>query len=158
MNKRVFSLCLDAFGLSVRFVLFEKYSLVLMAIWWASAFVLALVFHDIWRGSGLIIAAAAVVVKKHFYGFMAPLKPTLIRLGDRIEFAEDNGESIIQTFKSAKVVRRMRGEDAAKTGLFSEELIPLYSRFYLVELKDKNTVIPYEWIVSIDPEDLQGEF
>ena len=129
-----------------------------MAIWWASSFLFAFIFHDIWRGSGLIVAAAAFVVQKRFYSFMAPFKSKFIRLGDRIEFAEDNGESTIQTFKSAKVLRRMRGEDVAKTGLFSEELMPFYSRFYLVELENKNAIIPYEWILSIDPEDLPEEF
>jgi hypothetical protein len=81
---------------------------------------------------------------------MEPSKSKLIRVGDSVEFAEDQEDSYIQKFNSAKILQKMRGEDVLKTGLFSEELIPLYSHFYLVELDDKNAVIPYEWILSID--------
>ncbi len=62
-------------------------------------------------------------------------------------------ESVLIERQCAHVVR-MRGEDVAITGLFSEDLIPFYSHFYLVEMDDKNAIIPYEWILSIDLEDV----
>lgn len=154
LNKKLFWLYITSMWRSLRLVLFEKYTLALTVIWWVSAFVLAFVVHGLWIGSGFIVLAVAFLLQKRFYGFMASSKSKLIRIGDRVEFAEDQEESYIQKFKSAKVLRKMRNEDVAKTGLFSEELIPFYSHFYLVEMEDKNAVIPYEWILSIDLEDV----
>ena len=101
--------------------------------------------------------AAAFLVQKMFYRLMEPSKSKLIRTGDRVEFAEDEEESYIQKFKTGKILRKMRGEDVLKTGLFSEEMIPLYSHFYLVEMDDKNAIIPYEWVLSIDFEDVMED-
>ncbi|MGB5966108.1 MAG: hypothetical protein WBF77_07710 [Sulfurimonadaceae bacterium] len=150
MNKKLFWLYLSSMWLSIRLVLFEKYALVLTVLWWGLAFVLAFVLHGFGNGSEFIVLAIAFLVQKRFYRFMEPSKSKLIRVGDRVEFAEDQEEGYIQKFKSAKVLRKMRGEDVAMTGLFSEELIPYYSHFYLIEMDDKNAVIPYEWILSID--------
>ncbi len=101
-------------------------------------------------GSEFVVLVIAFLLQKWFYRLMEPSKAKLICIDDSVEFAEDQEDSYIQKFKSGKVLRKMRGEDVALTGLFSEELIPLYSHFYLVELDDKNMVIPYEWILSID--------
>ncbi len=150
LNKKLFWLYMSSMGLSIRLVLFEKYTFVLMVLWWVMAFVVAFTAHAYWKGSGLVVIGAAFFLQKRFYRFMEPAKARLIHIGDRVEFAEDQENSYIQVFKSAKVLRKMRGEDVAMTGLFSEELIPLFSHFYLVEMDDENTVIPYEWILSID--------
>lgn len=154
MNKKLFWLYLGSMWLSIRLVLFEKYAFVLMVLWWLAAFILAFVLRAVWSGSEFIVLAAAYVVQKRFYKWMEPLKSTLIRIGDKVEFAEDQQNSYIQQFKSGKILRKMRGEDVAMTGLFSEELIPLYHHFYLVQMEEKNLIIPYEWILSIDMDDL----
>ncbi len=154
LNKKLFWLYLSSMWLSIRLVLFEKYTLVLTVLWWVLAFVVAFVLHGFWSGSGFIALAVAFFLQKRFYRFMEPSKSKLIRIGDRVEFAEDQEDSYIQKFKSAKILRKMRGEDVAMTGLFSEDLIPFYSHFYLVEMDDKNAIIPYEWILSIDLEDV----
>ncbi len=136
--------------LSIRLVMFEKYSFILLVVWWLIAFSVAFTVRGLLSGSEFIVLALAFLVQKHFYRYMEPLKAKLIRIGDDVEFAEDEENSYIQKFQSGKILQKMRGEDVAKTGLFSEELIPFYSHFYLVELEDKNVIVPYEWILSID--------
>ena len=88
---------------------------------------------------------------------MEPFKALLIRKGDRVEFAKDQQEGYVQKFESAKVLRKMRGEDVALSGLFDKELIALYSHFYLMEQEDKNIVVPYEWILSLEIEELEED-
>jgi len=139
----------------MRLVIFEKYSFVLMVLWWLFAFVLAFIARGLYPGAGLVVVGLAFFTQKRIYRYMERFKSGLIKIGDRIEFAEDTQNSYVQKFKTAKVLRKMRGEDVAITGLFDEELIPMYSHFYLVELEDKNVIIPYEWILSIDVEDLE---
>ncbi len=150
MNKKLFWLYLTSMWLSIRLVIFEKYSLILRMLWWLVAFALAFVARVLYMGSEFVVLVIAFLLQKWFYRLMEPSKAKLICIDDSVEFAEDQEDSYIQKFKSGKVLRKMRGEDVALTGLFSEELIPLYSHFYLVELDDKNMVIPYEWILSID--------
>ena len=150
MNKKLFWLYLTSMWLSIRLVMFEKFTFILLVLWWVMAFITAFVARGLLSGSEFLLLAAAYLLQKRFYRLMGPSKSKLIRVGDSVEFAEDQEDSYIQKFNSAKILRKMRGEDVLKTGLFSEELIPLYSHFYLVELDDKNAVIPYEWILSID--------
>lgn len=154
LKKNLFWLYIRSMWLALRLVLFEKYTFVLTLFWWILAFIAAFAVHSFKNGSEFVVLGIAFFLQKHVYRFLAPLKSKLIYVGDRVEFAEDQENSYIQKFKSAKVLRKMRGEDVARTGLFSEELIPLYSHFYLVELEDKNAIIPYEWILSIDLEDV----
>lgn len=139
---------------SIRLVMFEKFSFILLVVWWMLAFAAAFAARGLYSGSEFVVLAAAFLLQKRFYRMMEPSKSRLIRIGDRVEFAQDEQESYIQKFETGKILRKMRGEDVLKTGLFSEELIPMYSHFYLVEMDDKNAVIPYEWVLSIDFEDV----
>ena len=150
LNKKLFWLYLTSMWLSIRLVMFEKFTFILMVLWWVMAFIVAFVARGLLSGSEFAVLAVAFLLQKRFYRLMEPSKSKLIRIGDSVEFAEDQQESYIQKFESGKILRKMRGEDVALTGLFSEELIPFYSHFYLVELDDKNVIVPYEWILSID--------
>jgi len=157
LNKKLFWLYITSMWLSIRLVMFEKYSFILLVVWWMMAFAIAFVTRGLLSGSEFIVLALAFLAQKHFYRYMEPLKAKLIRIGDDVEFAEDEENSYIQKFQSGKVLQKMRGEDVLKTGLFSEELIPLYSHFYLVKLEDKNVIVPYEWVLSIDLPDVLEE-
>jgi len=150
LNKKLFWLYITSMWLSIRLVMFEKYAFILLILWWVLAFSVAFVSRALLSGSEFIVIAIAFLIQKRFYRWVEPLKSKLICIGDNVEFAEDQEDSYIQKFESGKILRKMCGEDVVKTGLFSEELISLYSHFYLVELDDKNAVIPYEWILSID--------
>ncbi len=150
LNKKLFWLYVTSMWLSIRLVMFEKFSFILLVVWWVMAFIVAFVARSVLSGSEFIVLAAAFLLQKRFYRLMEPSKSKLIHVGDSVEYAEDQQESYIQKFKSGKILRKMRGEDVVQTGLFSEDLIPLYSHFYLIEMEDKNAIIPYEWILSID--------
>jgi len=141
---------LSSLSLFIRLVSFEKYDFILLLLWWLFAFVLAFVMRGLYPGLGLVVVGLAFFAQKPFYRWMAKYRSGLIRPGDLVEFVEDREESYVQKFMSGKVLQKMRSEDVLKTGLFEEELLPLYSHFYLIALEDKNVIVPYEWIVSLD--------
>ncbi len=154
MNKKLFWLYITSMWLSVRIVLFEKYAFVLMLVWWVPSFILAFAVRPLYSGSEFIVLGVAFLLRKRFYLSMANTRARWIRRGDWVEFVEDGHEGYIQVFKHGKVLRKMRGEDVALTGLFEKELIPVYSHFYLLEMEEKNIIVPYEWIVSIELKDV----
>lgn len=94
-------------------------------------------------------------MQRKFYKLMEPLKAHLIRIGDHVEFAQDEQEGYVQKFESAMVLQKMRGEDVALSGLFDKDLIDLYHHFYLMKQEKKNIVIPYEWILSLEIVELE---
>ena len=155
MDKKLFWLYLTSMWLSIRLIMFEKYPLLLKILWWTPLLFLALLAHFILPWSELAILLFGFLVQGKFYKMMEPLKALLIRKGDRVEFAQDQQEGYVQKFESAKVLRKMRGEDVALSGLFDKALITLYSHFYLMEQEDKNIVVPYEWILAIEIEELE---
>ena len=142
---------------SIRLIMFEKYSLLIKSLWWTLVFSVALIAHFILPWSELAVVLLALLVQKRFYRVMEPLKAYLIRRGDRVEFAQDEQEGYVQKFESAKMLRKMQGEDVALSGLFEKELIDLYSHFYLMEQEDKNIIVPYEWILGLEIEGLEIE-
>jgi len=150
LNKKLIWLYVTSMWSFMRLVMFEKFAFISFIVWWLMAFSVAFVAKGLFSGVEFIVLAIAFLLQKRFYRYMEPSKAKLIRIGDDVEFAEDEENSYIQKFQSGKVLQKMRGEDVVKTGLFSEELIPFYSHFYLVELEDKNVIVPYEWILSID--------
>lgn len=113
-------------------------------------FSLAFIMRGVYPGLGLVVVGVAFFLQNPVYRRMTPYRSSLIHRGDLVEFAEETDNTYVQKFMSGKVLRKMRGEDVLKSGLFSEELVPHYSHFYLVELKDKNVIVPYEWILSLD--------
>lgn len=156
LNKKLFWLYLTSMWLSIRLVMFEKYHFVLLVLWWLFAFVVAFIARGIYPGAGLVVVGLAFVMQKRLFRYMERFKSMLIRIGDTVEFAEDEADGYIQKFKTGKVLRKMSGEDVATTGLINKELIPMYTHFYLVEIDDKNIIIPYEWVLSLDFEEAPG--
>ena len=141
---------ITSLGLLFRLVLFEKYRFILLVLWWLVVFIVAFVGREIYPGVGLMVVGIAFFTQKLFYRYMERFRSSLIHLGDYVEFADDQQEGYIQKFEHGKVLRKMQGEDVLKTGLMDEEIIGLYHHFYLVEMVDKNVVIPFEWILSLD--------
>ena len=142
-------------GLSIRLIMFEKYALVSKVLWWMPLLSIALAAHFIFAWSEVGVVMIGFLLQNKFYKLMEPMKAYLICKGDRVEFANDQQEGYVQKFESAKVLRKMRGEDVALSGLFEKELIDLYSHFYLMEQEEKNIVVPYEWILGLEIEELE---
>ena len=117
----------------------------------------ALIAHFTLPWSEVAVVLLGFFAQNKFYRVMELLKAHLICKGDRVEFANDQQEGYVQKFESAKVLRKMRGEDVALSGLFEKDLIDLYSHFYLMEQEEKNIIVPYEWILGLEIEDLEVE-
>jgi len=143
--------------LSIRLIIFEKYPLVMKILWWVPLLSIALIAHFILPWSEMAVVLLGLLAQNMVYKLMEPMKAYLIRKGDRVEFAQDEQDGYVQKFESAKVLRKMRGEDVALSGLFDKELIGFYSHFYLMEQEDKNIVVPYEWILGLEIEALETE-
>jgi len=154
LNKKLLWLYVSSLSRSIRLVIFERYNFVLMVVWWLLAFGLAFITRSLYPGAGLLVVGLAFFTQKYVYRFMERFKSGFIKTGDYVEFVDDTENSYVQKFKTAKVLRKMRGVDVVITGLFDEALIPMYTHFYLVEMKDKNIIVPYEWVLSIDMEGL----
>ena len=155
LDKELFWLYLTSMWLSIRLIMFEKYPLVLKILWWMPLLSIALIAHFIFPWSEMAVVLLGLLAQKRFYKFMEPMKAYLIYQGDRVEFANDQQDGYVQKFESAKVLRKMRGEDVALSGLFEKELIDLYSHFYLMEQEEKNIIVPYEWILGLEIEELE---
>jgi len=154
MNIKELWTYVSSMWLYIRLVLFEKYGFFMALLFWVLTFVVAFILHGLYQGLGVVIVILAFAFQKKFYRFMETKKARLLRKGDRVEFAEGEEESYVQKFNRGKILERMRGEDVLLTTLFDAELVPFYSHFYLIEMEEKNTIIPYEWILSIDPTEL----
>ncbi len=154
MNIKELWTYVSSMWLYIRLVLFEKYGFFMTLMLWVTTFVVAFILHGLYQGLGLLIVILAFAFQKKFYHYMESKKAALLRKGDRVEFAEGEEEGYVQKFNSGKILERMRGEDVLLTTLFDGELVPFYSHFYLIEMEDKNTIIPYEWILSIDTTEL----
>ncbi len=85
------------------------------------------------------------------------LKRSLIRKGDRIEYADPHASEAMQVFKKAVVLLKMRPDEVKKTKLITPDLMEGSSHFYLVEADKKPFVIAYDWIIGISPEMLETE-
>ncbi len=154
MNRELFWRHIIALRLAVRIIVFEKYRRVMLTLWWTTALLLGYLTNSHLCGSGFMMLAIAVAGQRSYLRWAQKRKSKLIHVGDRVEFAEEEEDGYIQKFGSGRILRQMRGEDVAISGFFSNELIALYSHFYLVEMEEKNTIIPYEWILSIEPDAL----
>jgi hypothetical protein len=131
-------------------ILFEKLSTVFMLVWWVFAACTALMGSFIDGVVAVAVAAAALLLYRPVWKMVHEGKYRLIRRGDTVEFTEPSESLTDQKFETAKVLRFMTVENVAASEAFSPEYLELYSHFYLVESGDKNRVIPYEWIITIE--------
>jgi hypothetical protein len=141
-------------GLALRIVLFEKYVPAVTLLWWmlvGIGAVCAFLVHWI-AGSALFVFG--VLLFRKVKALMLKYRYRLIRRGDRVEYALPDADALAEQFATASVLQYLRREDVAHTSLFDPELLPFYSHYYLVKTGKKNSVIPYEWIVSIELDDV----
>ena len=85
------------------------------------------------------------------------LKRSLIRKGDRVEYADPSASETMDIFKKAVVLLKMRLDEVKKTKLISSDLMEGNKHFYLVEAGKEPKVIAYDWIIGISPEILETD-
>jgi hypothetical protein len=135
-----------------RIFLYESFATVIFVLW--MLLTLFAVSVAAWFGTAAAVTAAivALLLYRPLQGFLLTRKYLLIRRGDGVEYAPP-GEGIEELgFETGKVLRSLTPENVAKTERFDADHLELYSHFFLVDAGAKNLVIPYEWIVAIEPE------
>lgn len=145
---------LTLLGLVFRVILFEKLSTVFALAWWAMAFIIALLlgaFH--WTLFVGTLVSALVLCRLLIHRVIAK-KYLLIRRGDRVEYADPDTTDMVQKFETARILRSLKPEHAAKTESVGAEELELYSHFFLVDTGKGNRLIPYEWITAIETGEL----
>ena len=80
------------------------------------------------------------------------LRRKLLRLGDSIEFVKDSDEADFQTYVRATIIEKLPIASVKKSSLFNQELIDYYEHYYLIKIKKKTLIIPFEWIIAIETE------
>ena len=135
-----------------RVILFEKFTAVFFFFY--LLFVLSLGFllsvvH--WSVAAVVVFLGLALFLKVLKSFQF-LKRSLIRKGDRIEYADPYASDNMQMFQKATVLLKMRLDEVKKTRLIPDELIEGNRHFYLVETGQKPTVVAYDWIIGLSPE------
>ena len=154
LHKLQWWLYLRTIVLVVRVIVFEKYTVVTALLWLLLTGLLALLAFFIHYGITLAVVVFSLLFYTKVQKYLLEKQYLLIRPGDRVEYAVSGGDETLQTFATAKVLRRMRARDLAKSSLFDSEYLDLYEHFYLVDSGEKNEVIAYEWIIGIEAGDL----
>lgn len=135
-----------------RIFLFESFT----TVWFVAWLLLTLFAVSVaaWFGTAaaVTVTIAALLLYRPLLGVLLARKYLLIRRGDGVEYAPP-GEGIeARGFETGRVLRSLTPENVAKTERFDADHLELYSRFFLIDIGTKNLVIPYEWIVAIEPE------
>jgi len=146
---------LKAMSLSLRAVLFEKYSLVVSAVWSTFFLILLVVLSGLHWSFALVVIVVSFGVYRLYFNFMMLQKYHLIFKGDCVEYTPLNDdETIVQSklFKTTKVSRLMKQDEVKLSGGFESEYLEYYELFYLCEDKNKKLFIPFEWIIRIETE------
>lgn len=137
---------------------FEKFTAVFFFFYLIFVLSLAFVLSVIYWGVAVVIVLFAVLLFVKALNSFQFLKRTLIRKGDRIEYADPSAVDNVHMFKTATVILKMRSDEVKKTKLISEEFMEGSDYFYLVETDKKPSVIAYDWIIGISPEFLDTKF
>lgn len=135
-----------------RTMMFEKFTAVFFFFYLLFVLSLAFVLSILHWGVAVVVLLMGVVFFRKILKRFQFLKRALIRKGDRVEYADPNALEMTETFKTARVLLKMRPSEVEKTKLLPQELMEENRHFYLVEDQKRPTVIAYDWIVSLSPE------
>lgn len=138
-----------------RVLFFEKFTAVFFFFYLISVLSVGFILSAIhWSAAVITVLLGLGLFLKILERFQF-LKRSLIRKGDRIEYADPNASEAMQIFKKAVVLLKMRPDEVKKTRLISSELMEGNKHFYLVETGKEPSVIAYDWIIGISPEMLE---
>lgn len=135
-----------------RVILFDKFTAVFFFFYLLLALSLAFILSVLHWSAAVIVLILALVLFSPLLGNFQFLKRSLIRKGDRIEFADPEASDEKEMFKTGTVLLKMRFDEVKKTKLISQELMEGSRHFYLVEIDKKPTVIAYDWIIGLSPD------
>jgi hypothetical protein len=134
---------------------FEKFTAIFFFFYLISVLSIGFVLSAIhWSAAVLTVLLGLALFLKVLNSFQF-LKRSLIRKGDRVEYADPSASETMDIFKKAVVLLKMRPDEVKKTKLISSDLMEGNRHFYLVEEGKEPRVIAYDWIIGISPEILE---
>lgn len=143
---------LRSFFIISRVMLFEKFTPVFFFFYLLFIVSLGFILSAVhWGVTVLVVLLGLLLFRRSLRSFEF-LKRSLIRKGDRVEYADPTAAKTREIFKKARVLLKMRPIEAEKSKLIDAELLEGNRHFFLVETDKKPSVIAYEWIVGLSPE------
>ena len=156
-NLRAYSHLLKGIVTISRVMAFEKFTAIFFFFYLVSVLSIGFILSAIHWSAAVIIVLLGLGLFLKILGSFQFLKRSLIRKGDRVEYADPNASDTMGMFKKAVVLLKMRPDEVEKTKLISSELMQGNRNFYLVEETKEPRVIAYDWIIGISPEMLDSD-
>ena len=141
-----------------RVMAFEKFTALFFFFYLLAALTVSLLFSVIHWGAGILSLLLALLLFKSVLDKVQFLKRSLIRKGDKVEYADPAESEGKEIFKKAEIVLKMYPDEVKKTKLISDELMQGNKHFYLVKVADEVSVIAYDWIIGLSPDILDMDF
>ena len=157
-NVRAYWHLLKGVLIVLRVMAFEKFNALFFLFYLLSALSISLVLAMLHWGAGIVFIVLSLVGFMKVLHSVQFLKRSLIRKGDKIEYADPSEDDDKKMFKRAVVILKMRFDEALKTKLIAEELMEDNRHFYLVKVEDDVSVVAYDWIIGISTDILDIEF
>jgi len=154
-NLRAYSHLLRGVVTIFRVMAFEKFTAVFFFFYLISVLSIGFILSAIHWSAAVVTVLLGLALYLKILGKFQFLKRSLIRKGDRVEYADPNASETTQIFKKAVVLLKMRPAEVQKTKLISSELMEGNKHFYLVEVDKEPIVIAYDWVIGISPEILE---
>ena len=138
--------------------MFEKFTHLFLFFYLLCALTISLLFSVIHWGAGIISIVLALLLFTRVLSKVQFLRRSLIRKGDKVEYADPTENEDKEIFKKAEIVLKMRPDEVKKTKLISDELMEDNKHFYLVKVGEDVSVIAYDWIIGLSSDILDIEF
>lgn len=137
----------------MRVVLFERFDEVIGFSWWLFVGSAALIFFWLDYRVALGIMVMGMLFRQLVSRVLQPMRVKLLRSGDSIEFVQSDHE-LSEQFAKGILIGPIKADEAVKRKLFDGEHSEIYRAFFMVSTGKKNRVIPYEWIMGIELNEL----
>ena len=151
MDKRMWLWYLGALWRGIRAIMLERTRTSALVFWSALSLGLILAALSVSAIAALIVFGGAVLFYFPFDVRARKNAWRLIRAQDRIEFATPQTE---MAFEHGNVVIRLTQDEVRRSGGFDPLLVDDFTHFCLVEQDGATSIIPFEWIIGIELEDL----
>ena len=156
-NFRAYSHLIKGVLTISRVLAFEKFTAIFFFFYLVAALSLGFILSAMHWSAAVITVVVGVAFYLKVLNRVEFLKRSLIRKGDRVEYADPRASETAEIFKKAVVLLKMRMDEVKKTSLMSDELMEGNRHFYLVETSKEPQVIAYDWIIGISPEILEED-
>lgn len=139
-------------ALALRIIAFEKSDATAAVLWTAVTLIVLLPVAAVSDKGALALLFAAAVMFLGFRKWFRTQRYRLIRIADRVEFAdyETDTDDVMQRFEKGVVLQRLKRDDAERAGISQRAIMDDQLWYYLVKTPERTAVVPFEWIVAIE--------